>query len=213
MARGNILDDKARARIAEAIRQAEKTTAGEVYCVLARASDDYFFPAAFFVALSILVVSLPAAFLLHYWWIAVTPAWFVAAQLGAFGAALLVLKLLPGLRIHLVPRGLRYRRAHDHALRQFLAHNIHLTQDRTGALIFVSLSERYAEVVADAGINACVPQERWNQAVEKLTRNAAAGDLAQGFIEAIALVGAELAAHFPPDASNPDEIDNHLAEI
>ncbi|WP_011582541.1 MULTISPECIES: TPM domain-containing protein [Chelativorans] len=213
MANGNILTEEERARVIGAIRTAEEKTAGEIYCVLARASDSYFFPAAFFVALSILVVSLPAALFLHYRWISVNPQWFVAAQLAALAMALLVLKFLPELRIYLVPRALLYRRAHDHALRQFLSHNIHLTRERTGALIFVSLSERYAEVAADAGINARVPQERWNTAVEKLTAHAAAGNLADGFVEAIQLVGAELAAHFPPDAANPDEIDNHLAEI
>jgi len=213
MASGNILTEEERGRVAEAIRAAEEKTAGEIYCVLARASDSYFFPAAFFVTLSILLVSLPAAFLLHHWWISVPPAWFVAAQLAALAGALLVLKFLPELRIHFVPRGLRYRRAHDHALRQFLGRNIHLTRQRTGILIFVSLAEHYAEVVADAGINAHVPQERWNAAVEMLTHHVAAGDLATGFIEAVRLVGVELATHFPPDAANPDEIDNHLAEI
>ena len=213
MADGNILTEEERTRVTEAIRAAEEKTAGEIYCVLARASDSYFFPAAFFVVLSILVVSFPAALLLHHWWIALSLPWFVAAQLAALGSALLVLKFLPGLRIYLVPRGLRYRRAHDHALRQFFGRNIHLTKERTGVLIFVSLAERYAEVVADAGINARVPQERWNTAVERLTSHAAAGKLGEGFVEAVRLVGAELAAHFPPDAANPDEIDNHLAEI
>ena len=60
------------------------------------------------------------------------------------------------LRIHLVPRRQRYRHAHDNAMKQFLARNVHLTTARTGVLLFVSLAERYAEVVADAGINSQV---------------------------------------------------------
>jgi len=210
---GNILTDGDRARVAEAIRQAEEETSGEIYCVLARASDSYFFPAAFFVSLSILVVSLLVALFLQYWWIAIPPFSLVATQLAALAAALLVLKVFPALRIHLVPRGLRYRRAHDNALRQFLARNIHTTRERTGALIFVSLAEHYAEIVADAGINAHVPQERWNETVENLTARAAEGRLADGFVEAVRLLGAELAANFPPGEANPDELDNHLAEI
>jgi len=213
MAAGNVLTDKDRERVAEAIRQAEKKTSGEIYCVLARVSDSYFFPAAFFVSLSILAVSLLAALLLHHWWIAIPPFSLVATQLAALAAALLVLMLFPGLRMHLVPRSLRFRRAHDNALRQFLARNIHTTRDRTGVLIFVSLAEHYAEIVADAGINAHVPQERWNETVENLTARAAEGRLADGFVEAVQLLGAELALHFPPGEANPDELDNHLAEI
>ncbi|WP_159589371.1 TPM domain-containing protein [Chelativorans xinjiangense] len=213
MANANIFTDEERKRVADAIGRAESRTSGEIYCVLARASDSYFYPAAFFVALSILVVSLLAAFALHYWWVSITPAMLVAAELAALGAALLVLRAFPGWRICFVPRGLRYRRAHGEALRQFFAHNIHMTRERTGVLIFVSLAEHYAEVMADAGINARVPQERWNETVAKLTGAAARGVLAEGFAEAVEIVGAELAAHFPAGDENPNEIDNHLVEI
>ena len=74
-----------------------------------------------------------------------------------------------------VPRRLRYRRAHDNALKQFLARNVHITTARTGVLIFVSLAERYAEVVADSGINAKVPQETWNDIVADLVAHAQPG--------------------------------------
>ncbi|WP_163265309.1 TPM domain-containing protein [Chelativorans alearense] len=213
MADENIFTDEERKRVADAIGRAESRTSGEIYCVLARASDSYFYPAAFFVALSILVVSLLAAFALHYWWVSIAPAMLVAAELAALGAALLVLRAFPDWRICFVPRGLRYRRAHGEALRQFFAHNIHMTRERTGVLIFVSLAEHYAEVMADAGINARVPQERWNETVAKLTGAAARGVLAEGFAEAVEIVGAELAAHFPAGDENPNEIDNHLVEI
>jgi putative membrane protein len=33
--------------VTEAIRTAEQGTSGEIYCVVARSSDSYFFPAAF----------------------------------------------------------------------------------------------------------------------------------------------------------------------
>ncbi|WP_309082647.1 TPM domain-containing protein [Chelativorans sp.] len=213
MANGNILTGEERARVAEAIRQAEGRTSGEIYCVLARASDSYFFPAAFFVSLSILLFSLLASFFLHHWWISVRPGSLVMTQLAAIGAALLLLEVFPRLRIHFVPRRLRYRRAHDNALRQFLSRNIHATGGRTGALIFVSLAERYAEVVADAGIGARVPQERWNEAVAILIRHAAGSRLADGLVEAVQIVGTELSTHFPPGTVNPDELDNHVAEI
>lgn len=213
MTKENILTDEEHARISDAIRRAEQRTSGEIHCVLARASDSYFYPAALFVALFILVASLPAGLALRHWWIDVAPAGIAAAQLAAVAAALAVLEVVPQLRIHLVPRSLRYRRAHEHAVAQFLSRNIHMTRKRTGVLIFVSLAERYAEIIADTGINTRVPQRRWNETVEGLTRRAKHGDLAEGFVEAVTLVGAELAAHFPPEEENPDEVDNHLAEI
>lgn len=213
MAQEMILKNEERGRVTAAISLAESRTRGEIYCVLARQSDDYFYPSAFFVTLSIIAVSLVSAFTLHWWWVDVAPTTFAMAQLAAIAASLLVLKAFPGLRMHFVPRGLGYRRAHAEAVRQFLAHNIHTTQNRTGVLIFVSLAEHYAEVIADAGISAQVPQERWDETVAALTDNARRGVLAQGFVQAVEMVGRELAEHFPARGKNPDELGNHFVEI
>ena len=57
-----------------------------------------------------------------------------------------------GVRYRIVPRGDARARAHQEALRQFGAHGLQHTERRTGVLIFVSVAERYAEMIADAGI-------------------------------------------------------------
>lgn len=208
-----VLTEAEHARIAEAVRAAEANTSGEIYCVVARASDGYFYPAAFTLAVGMLLASLGVAFVLEFWWVSIRPPLLVAAQVLALGSALLVLWMFPALRIHLVPRGLRYRRAHDNAVKQFLARNVHITRARTGVLLFVSLAERYAEVIADAGINRFAGQETWSGVVETLIDHARRGVLADGFVTAVGEVGALLAAHFPPEQSNPNELDDHVVEL
>ncbi|MEQ1953738.1 TPM domain-containing protein [Mesorhizobium sp. CN2-181] len=200
-------------RIADAIRAAEAKTSGEIYCVVARSSDSYFYPSAFFAALAVMAVSLAAAFALEYWWVSIRLPVFWAAVTLALASCWLVLALAPGIRMHFVPRGLRYRRAHDNALKQFLARNVHITAERTGVLIFVSLAERYAEVVADAGINAKVPQQTWNGIVAELVGHARSDRLADGFVAAVATAGALLEIHFPRRADDANELRDHLVEI
>jgi putative membrane protein len=200
-------------RVTDAVRRAEAHTSGEIFCVLARSSDGYFFPAAFFVTAAMLVASLAVAWVLHLMWYDVAPVTLVLAQLAALGCALAVLWLAPGLRILFVPRRLRFLRAHDNAVKQFHARNIHLTERRTGVLIFLSMEEHYAEIIADAGINAIVPQETWNGVVGELTDHAARGKLAEGFTSAVETVGALLATHFPPQPGDENELDDHLVEL
>jgi putative membrane protein len=201
------------ARVAEAVKRAEANTSGEIFCVLARASDSYFFPSAFFVTLAVLVVGLIVALLLDYWWFAVALPEFAALELLGVLAALFVLWLFPGLRVHYVPHSLRRRRAHDNAVRQFLAHNIHLTDERTGVLLFLSMEERYAEVIADSGIDEHVGQKDWDRIVGLLVSHASRDRLAEGFCEAVAEVGTLLARHFPPRSNDRNELDDHLVEI
>jgi putative membrane protein len=201
------------ARVAEAVRRTEEKTSGEIFCVLARASDSYLFPAAFFVTIAVLVVGLVVALLLDHWWYSIGLPEFAALQLLGVLAVLLVLWLFPALRVHYVPHSVRRRRAHDNAVRQFLSHNIHLTGERTGVLLFLSMEERYAEVIADNGINERVEQKDWDRIVALLISHAGRDRLAEGFCEAVEEVGALLASHFPPRPDDRNELDDHLVEI
>lgn len=199
--------------IASAIHHAEGRTSGEIYCVLARSSGEYFFAAACIAAVSVMAVGLVAAVVLEQQWISIRLPWFAAAQLLALACVLLALWLAPALRITLVPHSIRFRHAHDNALKQFLARNVHRTAERTGVLLFVSLRERYAEVVADSGINEKVPQETWNAVVALLIEAAREDRLATGFTRSVGMVGDLLATHFPVRPDDRNELDDHLVEI
>ena len=201
------------ARVTAAIRAAETNTSGEIYCVVARASDGYFFTASAIVMAFMLLVSLAVAVALQYSWLQIGLPVFAAAHILAVAMAIALLRWLPGLRVRLIPRRLQYRRAHDNALKQFLARNVHLTTARTGVLVFVSLAERYAEVVADRGINAKGEQRIWDGIVADLISDARQDRLADGFVEAAAAVGILLARHFPIRSGDANELDDHLVEI
>ncbi|HXY90740.1 MAG TPA: TPM domain-containing protein, partial [Xanthobacteraceae bacterium] len=114
------------------------------------------------------------------------------------------------LRHALVPRWIKRDRASAEAKRQFAAHGLHLTEARTGVLIFASLAERYVEIVADAGINAKVAPEVWDRAVQAMIDKIKEDQPVEGFIDAIRICGEVLAKHFPPGAANADELSNKL---
>ena len=80
-------------------------------------------------------------------------------------------------------------------------------------LLFVSLAERYAEIVADAGINQRVDQAAWNDVVAMLTDHARRGDLADGFVAAVESVGSLLQQHFPVGDEDLNELDDHVVEL
>jgi putative membrane protein len=200
-------------RVTRAIRDAEAHTSGEIYCVLARQSGDYFFAAGFSVLCAMVVADLAAAVLLDSLWISLRLPVFALLEGAAVLTVLGLLWVFPALRLQLVPRRILYRTAHDNALRQFLSRNVHRTRARTGILIFVSLAEHYATVLADEGIAAEVPQEAWNAIVADLVAAAKADHLADGYIKAVEASGALLAAYFPVEVGDRNELDDHLAEI
>jgi putative membrane protein len=204
-----MISDADRARIAQAIRAAEATTSGEIFCVLAQQSSHYsLVPVAWAAALA-LITPWPLIYLTSW------PASVIyVLQLIAFIAAAVLLSRR-SVRFRLVPKRARHDRAHTTAMRQFWAQGLQKTQARTGVLIFVSLAERYAEIISDAGINQKVAPEVWDNAVGALTLALREGRIADGFVAAIARCGAVLAQHFPlaPDSVNPDELPDKLVEI
>jgi len=202
-----MISEADKARVADVIKAAEAKTSGEIFCVIAQHSSDYRLVPIAWAALIALLVPLPLVYL-TFW-----PASVIyLIQLVAFIAAALALSQ-PQIRFHLVPRRAKHDRAHAEAMRQFLAQGLHRTENRTGVLIFASAAERYAEIVADAGINAKVAPDVWDKAIAALIAGIRHGRAADGFVAAIEQCGAVLAEHFPPGAMKRDELPNKLVEI
>jgi putative membrane protein len=191
-------------RVAAAIRAAEEKTAGEIFCVITHASSSYRLVPIAWAALVALLVPLLLIYLTKW------PAGTIyLAQLVAFIITTAVLSL-PALRYRIVPRQAMRERAHAEAMRQFLGHGLHLTEERTGVLIFASIAEHHAEIVADAGINAKVGKEVWEDAIAAMIAAIKDGRAGDGFVAAIEGCGAVLAEHFPPSAINRNELPNKL---
>lgn len=191
-------------RIATAIVEAEKRTSGEIVAVITPESSGYWFAPLLWAAIAALLVPWPL--IAWTWW---TVQSIYLLQVVTFAGLALLLNWRP-LRFAVVPRSIKHARAHRRAREQFLAQNLHTTAGRTGVLIFVSVGERYAELVADAGIDARVAAGEWAGIVEQLTTRIGEGRPGDGFVEAIEAVGARLAAHFPPGSHDPHELPNHL---
>ena len=108
----------------------------------------------------------------------------------------LVLDWLP-LRLMLVPRRAKHAHARQLAHREFAARILANAQHRNGVLFFVSLGERYVEIIADRDIHARVPEGTWDKIVADFIAAVKAGRLADGFIAALDACAALLEAHYP----------------
>jgi putative membrane protein len=84
------------------------------------------------------------------------------------------------------------------------------TRGRTGVLIYLSLEERRAEIVADRAIAEKVEPECWGEAMAVLVDEVKQGRPGLGLALAVEKVGAVLAPILPPTLGNPDELPNRL---
>ncbi len=199
-----IVSEQDKARIEKAINEAETKTSAEIVAVIARASGDYYYASYLWASLAALI--LPWPFILWTW---MPIAEIYVLQLALF-AVLAIVFHYPPLRYTLVPRSIKRKNAHRKAVDQFVAQNLYTTQSRTGVLIFVSIAERYVEIIADADAHREIPESEWRESVDGLTAAIGRGEADKGLIETIRRVGDHLATHFPATAHQEHHLPNHL---
>lgn len=227
MATSSTLTDADRARVGAAVESAEALSSGEIVTVLADRSDGYSDIAlAWSAVVALVVLALLAIFgdaalgfydgltggWAHEW----TPhgVFTFAAIAVTLGFALpWLLQLAAPVRFALIPGPAAHARVRGRAIDLFKIGADQRTTGRTGVLIYLSLRERRAEIVADQAIAAKVPAEVWGEAMAAMLPHLRGGRVADGLCDAIARVGDVLAEQFPRSANDVNELPDRLIEL
>lgn len=222
-----LLTDADHDRISAAVHAAEQHSAGEIVTIVTQRSDGYRDVALAWAALvaftALTVLSLFPHFYLplidrvlgrweHEW----TPqAVLVLAAMAAMAKflSMLALQMWPPLKWWLIPRHIKAARVRARAITCFKVGAERRTTGRTGVLIYVSLAEHRAEVVADAAIAGKVNGDVWAEAMAGLIGGLRQGRAGDGLCAAIEQVGAVLAQHFPRAEDDKNELPDRLIEV
>lgn len=218
------LDQTAQDIVTAAVADAEAHTSGEIVTVLADRSDGYTDVALLWaVAISFTAMALVTAFpafamgvvdgLLGLWSHVWTAGEVLTLVTGVgFVVFLLVWALqgLQGLKFALIPGPVKQARVRDAAIRHFRVGADRRTHGRTGVLLYVSMREHRAEIVADEAIATQVDAEVWGQAMADMLAEIRKGHIGQGLAAGVRDVGAVLAQHFPRGENDVNELPDRL---
>ena len=174
----------------------ERDTAAHLCVIVTRASDRYsLFPLAYAALTAILVGAVVSV---------IRPAMpsriVILIELTLATALTLILDWRP-LRLLIVPRLIKHARAQQLAHREFNAHAMANPNQPHRILLFVSLGERYVEIIADHETHALAPDGTWNKIVDKFLTTVKAGRVTDGVLDATAACGDILKTHHPIQAS------------
>lgn len=221
------LSDSEHDRVSAAVAAAEEHTAGEIVTVLAERSDGYsdiqlgWAVLASTAALAFLALLpdfyLPLVDIVLGGW---NHDWHPQAVLS-LALALVVLKFVTvwaiqfwqPLKYAIIPPPVKRARVRDAAIRHFKVGAERRTHGRTGVLIYLSMREHRAEIVADEAIAEKVSAEVWGGAMADMLVHIREGRIADGLAAGIADVGAVLAEHFPKSENDVNELPDRLIEV
>ncbi|MEO9468840.1 hypothetical protein [Parasphingorhabdus sp.] len=211
--------------VTSAVSEAEKETNGEIVTIVTEQSDHYgdvAWAISGLVALTaLLVISLfPEIYLNILDWMSggwsgmtALPYWmlFAFAALKFFGTRLIL--IWKPLLFLLIPPPIKNARVRKRAVSLFTVSTDHRTVGRTGILLYLSMREHRAEIVADDAIVEKVEPAVWGDAMVALIDLVRSGRPGEGMAEAVKQMGVVLSEHFPKTDNNPNELPDRLIEL
>ena len=223
----NYLSAEDHALISAAVQKAEGETSGEIVTILAERSDGYTDVALAWSVLAgftaIVALSLFPDFFLGLF-DRLTGSWanqWTPGQIFALAASVgivmfvivMLLQLWQPLKFFLVPGTIKSARTRARALTCFRVGAERRTDIHTGILIYLSMQEHRAEIVADLTIASRVPDAAWEDAMAAMIGHIREGRVAQGMAAAVAKVGVVLAQHCPRSDDDRNELPDRLIEV
>lgn len=85
------------------------------------------------------------------------------------------------------------------------------TQARNGVLVYVATESKKFAIIGDAGIDAKVPENFWEETKQKMTEYFKQGNLADGIIYGVLEAGRLLASYFPCQSDDVNELSNEIS--
>ena len=117
------------------------------------------------------------------------------------------------MKFALIPGRVKSNRVLARAIALFEVGAAERTHGSTGVLLYVSMREHRAEIVADEAIHAKVPAEIWGEAMADMLAGIREGRVAEGLAAGVRDVGIVLAEHFPRAENDVNELPDRLILI
>ncbi len=199
-----------RDRVTEAVREAEKMTAGEIVVKIISAS--YHYPMANVIGAALFALPLALIFtaLTGEWlWIGAQNMWLLLGYLAALFIVFheIIKRTLWLKRLFISEREVN-EEVEEAAVTTFFSEGLYRTRDETGVLLLISVFEHKVWILADKGINARVEDGQWEDIVGRLIRGIKQKRRVDAICEAVAQIGAILKAYFPVKPDDTDELKN-----
>jgi len=195
-----------------------KTDAEIVLCIASRSVDSTATDAvaAFATGLATVAITWLLAQKVHVSAAGAVMRLGLPAVLGLFvgGAALglALTRALPTFGIWFTTEAQRRRHVERQAVVAFHDMGIRGTRSGTGLLVFISLQERTAHVVADAGVAQAIPESEWVHLRDIVGGSFAAKHAVDGVVRAIEFAGELLEEHVPRtrEGDGDGDLPNHV---
>lgn len=193
-----------------AVQAAEKTTSGEIVCLIQ--STSYHYPMANVIGATAMAlpISLAGTPLIGGWlWLGHQNMWlFLSLFAICFPLFYLLVNHAAWLKRIFISRREIDEEVQESAITNFFHNGLYHTREANGVLLFISVFEHKVWVLADHGIHTKIPQDQWQAIVGTVTDGFKTNHPAESICQAIHTIGQLLQSHYPGQPDDIDELNN-----
>lgn len=203
-----ILTDNEKKIISQGIETLEKSSSAELVAVITQRSGDYKLASSMY---SIFLVFCSSLFFVLF----TDKSTFelIQIQLLIFIGFYLFFEYFRKIFFSILPKSYKYQVASTNANKQFYNLKLDKTKTKHAIMFFVSLDEKYVEIICDENISKEIPDIHWQFIIDEFLNDIKANQLSIGYLRAINACSMILIEKFPIQKNDENELPNEVIEI
>lgn len=202
------LNENEKGQIFNEIENLEKLSSAELVAVITKRSGDYKYITSI---LNICIVFSASFFIIFF--TSFSNIQLIEIQLLIFVGISLFLEKFDNLILYILPNFYKKRKASLNAQEQFFNLGLNRTKTNQAIMFFVSLDEKYVEIIADKTIGEKINDEYWQKIVDNFIIDVKNNDISKGYLKAINSCSQILIKEFPIQSDDENELSNDVIEL
>lgn len=194
--------------ISKKIEQLESKSSAELVTVITKRSENYKYQTLIF---SLIFTSIFSFWLIYF--TDISELFLFQIQLICLIGINILFEKFDNLILLFLPKNYKKNLANEYAQKQFSNLRLNRTKTNQAIMFFVSLDEKYVQIITDITISKKIPNKYWEKIIEVFIQDIKQGEPSKGYIKAINSCSEILIKEFPIQKNDENELSNEVIEL
>lgn len=194
--------------ISKKIEQLESKSSAELVAVITKRSENYKYQTLIF---SLIFTSIFSFWLIYF--TDISELFLFQIQLICLIGINILFEKFDNLILLFLPKNYKKNLANEYAQKQFSNLRLNRTKTNQAIMFFVSLDEKYVQIITDITISKKIPNKYWEKIIEVFIQDIKQGEPSKGYIKAINSCSEILIKEFPIQKNDENELSNEVIEL
>lgn len=202
------LNDKQKQEISKEIENLELESSAELVAVVTKRSESYRYISALLIISFLAFLSIILVIFTQ-----ISSLLLLEIQVFLFIVFYFLFEKFDNIIMLILPKSYKYNIAKEYANKQFSNLGLNRTKTNQALMFFVSLDEKYVEIIADDTISSKISNDYFQEIIDTFIIDVKNSQLSNGYLKAIQSCSERLIQEFPIQDNDENELSNDVIEL